>query len=221
MDSYRKTAIIVGILFITATATSILGGLLIASGIDSPDDVLNISTNENQIIIGVLLVLIDALSVIFIAIMMYPLLKKHDETLALGYIGLRIFEGVTFIIGTISILAILTLSQEYATGSLDATNFQALGTLMLGVYDWSWIVGPLIFFALSTLPFYYLLYKSKLIPQWLSGWGLIGGILVTLYGVIAMFGYTPAILAAPIAVQEMVMAVWLIAKGFNTKEIKT
>ena len=220
MDSYRKTAIIVGVLFITATVTSIIGGFLIASVIESPDDLLNVSANENQIILGALFVLIDAIAVIFIAILVYPILKKYNEGLALGYIGLRIFEAVVFIIGVISILAILTLSQKYVAGSLDVSYFQALGTLLLGVYDWTWIVGPLIFFALSTLPFYYLLYQSKLIPQWLSAWGLIGGILVILYGLVAMFGYSPDILAAPIAVQEMVLAVWLIVKGFNLQNIK-
>jgi len=219
MDSYRKTAIIVGVLFITATVTSILGGLLIASVIDSPDDLLNVSGNENQMIVGSLLVLVDAISVVFIAIMMFPILKKHNEGLAPGYVGLRILEAVVFIVGVISILSLLTLSQKYVEGTLDASNFQALGTLLLGVYDWSWVVGPLIFFALSTLPFYYLLYKSKLIPQWLSGWGLIGGILVTLFGLLSMFGISPAILAGPIAVQEMVLAIWLIVKGFNPSVI--
>ncbi len=220
MDSYRKTAIIVGALFITATATSILGGSLISSVIDSPKDFLNVSANENQIVLGCLLVLVDSLAVIFIAILMFPILKKHNEGLALGYVGLRIFEGVVFVIGVISILAILTLSQEYVGGTMDASYFQALVTLLLGVYDWSWLVGPLIFFALSTLPFYYLLYKSRIIPQWLSGWGLIGGILVTLFGLLAMFGFDTTstismFLFLPIAVQEMVLAVWLIVKGFN------
>ncbi len=226
MDSYRKTSIIVGVLFITATVTSILGGSLISSVIDSPDDFLNVSSNENQIIIGCLLVLVDALAVIFIAILVFPILKKYNEGLALGYIGLRIFEGVVFIIGVISILAILTLSQEYVAGTLEAPYSQGLVALLLGVYDWSWLVGPLIFFALSTLPFYYLLYQSKLIPQWLSGWGLIGGILVTLFGLLAMFGFDTTstismFLFLPIAVQEMALAVWLIVKGFNPSEYKS
>lgn len=221
MDLYRKTAIIVGLLFITATATSILGGSLIASIIDSSDDLFNVFENQNQIILGVLFVLIDAIAVIFIAILMHPILKKYNEGLALGYVGLRIFEGVAFFIGSISILTIVTLSQKYDTGLLDATNFRALGTLLLGVYDWSWIVGPLIFFALSTLPFYYLLYQSKIIPQWLSGWGLIAGLLVTLYGLLAMFGFDTASTVAvflflPIAIQEMVLAAWLIIKGFKS-----
>jgi len=218
MNPDRKTAVIVGLLFITATVTSILGGSLIASVIGSPDGLINVSANANQIIIGALLVLIDAISVIFIAILMFPILKKYSEGLALGYVGLRIFEGVAFIIGVISILSILTLGQQYLSGALDASYLQALGALLIGVYDWTWIVGPLIFFALSTLPFYYLLYKSRLIPRWLSGWGFIGGILIIVQGVMAMFGVSSMVdmfLFLPIAVQEMVLAVWLIVKGFG------
>jgi len=226
MYSYRRIAIIVGVLFIIATITSIVGGSLIGSVIDSSDDFLKISENENQIVLGCLLVLVDAFAVIFIAILMFPILKKHSEGLALGYVGLRIFEGVVFIIGVISILAMLTLSQEYISGALDASYFQALVALLLGIYDWSWLVGPLIFFALSTLPFYYLLYQSKLIPQWLSGWGLIGGVLVTLFGLLAMFGFDTTstismFLFLPIAIQEMVLAVWLIVKGFTQQEVKS
>jgi len=222
MNPNRKTAIIVGLLFITATVTSVLGGSLIAFITGSPDGLLNVSANEAQMITGVLLVLVDAIAVAFIAILMFPLLKKQNEALALGYVGLRIFEAVAFIVGAISVLSVVTLAQKHAAGALDVSYFQALGTLLIGVYDWTWIVGPLIFFALSTLPFYYLLYKSRLIPRWLSGWGFVGGVLIIAQGVLAMFGLSSMLemfLFIPIAVQEMVMAVWLIIKGFNPSAI--
>ena len=107
MDFCRKTAIIVGALFITATATSILGGSLIASNIDSSDDLFNVFENQNQIILGVLFVLIDAIAVIFIAILMYPILKKYNEGLALGYVGfrgaLKTFIFLTLVIGWFSL----------------------------------------------------------------------------------------------------------------------
>ena len=222
MNSDKKTAMVVGLLFITATVTSILGGSIITSVVLSPEGLLDVSANANQMIIGALLVLIDAISVIFIAILMFPILKKNNEGLALGYVGLRIFEGVAFVIGVISILSIVTLSQKYAARALEVSLFQALGTLLIGVYDWTWIIGPLIFFALSTLPFYYLLYHSKIIPRWLSGWGFIGGVLIIPSGLLGLFGIdtTSTILMYlffPIMVQEMVLAVWLIIKGFNIK----
>ena len=218
MDPYRKTAIIVGALFITATVAYSLGVIFLDPILGSSDYLTKASENENQVLMGSFLVLIDAISVIFIAMLMFPILKKYNEGLALGYIGLRIFEGIAFIVGAISILSLLTLSQKYLAGTLGVSLFQALGTLLIGVYDWTWIIGPLIFFALSTLPFYYLLYQSKLIPRWLSGWGFIGGVLIIAQGLLAMFGLSSMIdmfLFLPIDVQEMVLAVWLIAKGFK------
>ena len=102
MDSYRKIAIIVGVLFITATVTSVIGGLLIESVISTPDDLVNVSENENKVVLGVLLELIWAASAVGITVFMFSLLKKQNEALALGYIGARIFEGVIATIGAIS-----------------------------------------------------------------------------------------------------------------------
>ena len=223
MDSYRKIAIIVGVLFIAATVTSVLGGLLVESIINSPDDLVNVSENENQVIIGVLLELTWAASAVGITVLMFSLLKKQNEALALGYIGARIFEGVIATIGAISGLLLITLSQEFVkAGAPNATYFQALGALLLGARDLAWWIGPMLVFALSALIFNYLLYQSKLIPRWLSAWGLIGAILLLTEGLVGMFGLTISpFLAAPIAVQEMVLAVWLIVKGFNPQVIKS
>jgi len=221
MDLYRKTAIIVGVLFIAATVTSVIGGLLVESIIDSPDDLVNVSENENQVILGVLLELTWAASAVAITVLMFPILKKQNEGLALGYVGARIFEGVIAVVGAISGLLLITLSQEFViAGAPDATYFQAFGTLLLGARDLAWWIGPMIVFALSALIFNYLLYHSKLIPRWLSVWGFIGATLLLAEGLLGMFDLTiSTFLAAPIAVQEMVLAVWLIVKGFNPSAI--
>ena len=219
MDSNRKTAIIVGVLFIVATVTSLLGGLLIEFIIDAPDDLVNVSENENQVIIGVLLELTIAASVVGITVVMFPFFKKHNESLALGYVGARIFEGVIVTVGAISALLLITLSQEFVNAvAPDATYFQALGTLLLAARDWAFLLVPIVF-GLGALVFYYLLYQSKLIPRWLSVWGLIGATLVLAAGLLGMFGDFLIFLALPIAVQEMVLAVWLIVKGFNSSAI--
>ena len=223
MDSYRKIAIIVGVLFIAATVTSVVGGLLVESIIDSSDDLVNVSENENQVILGVLLELVWAASAVAITVLMFPILKKQNEGLALGYVGARIFEGVIAVVGAISGLLLITLSQEFViAGAPDATYFQAFGTLLLGARDLAWWIGPMIVFALSALIFNYLLYHSKLIPRWLSVWGFIGAALLLAEGLLGMFSLTISpVLAAPIAVQEMALAVWLIVKGFNPQEIKS
>jgi hypothetical protein len=83
------------------------------------------------------------------------------------------------------------------------------------------VIGTLIFLGLGGLPLYYITYQLKLVPRWLSVWGLIGAACVLLYGLISLFDLDPSILAAPIAVQEMVFAVWLIVKGFNLSAIES
>ena len=220
MKSNRKTAVIVGVLFITATVAAIVGGLFILGSLDAPDSLVSVSANESQMLIGVLFELILAGAVVGIGVMMFPIFKKHNETLALGYVGARIFEAVVFVVGVISLLSLLTLSQEYVAGAPDASYFQILGTLLLAVRDWTLLLGGMIFLGLGALMFYYLLYQSKLIPRFLSVWGLLGATLVLLAGFLNIFGYNPGVfLSLPIAVNEMVLAVWLIVKGFKPSAI--
>ena len=103
MDANRKTAIIVGVLFITATVVSSLYYVILDPILDAPDYLIKVSENANQVIIGVLLYLIDCAAVVAIPIMLFPIFKKHNESLALGYVGSRIIESVTLIVGHISL----------------------------------------------------------------------------------------------------------------------
>ena len=219
MKSYRKTAIIVGVLFIIATVASILTIAILGSTLETPLNHITIIENEYQIDLTVLLWLILAVSVTGIGVMMYPILKKYNEGLALGYIGFRLTESICIIISTITLLSILTLSQDYASGTLDTTNYQPMGLLLLALQNWSFEIGTLVFLGLGGLFLYYPLYELKLVPRILSIWGIIGAACVILYGVLSVFGLTADsitlnLLAAPIAIQEMVFAVWLIVKGF-------
>ena len=226
MDSYRKIAIIVGVLFIIATVAPIISGVFLGSISDivggfDPDYLTTVSANENQVIIGAFFYVIMAVAVASIAIVIYPILKKYNETLALGYIGARIVEGVFFIVNIITILTLFTLSQEFVkAGAPDASYFQTLGTLLLAAGDWAYLFGFGLAFILSALILNFVLYKSKLIPRWLSVWGLIGAVLVWVYYLLQPFSINLVeILFIPIAVQEMVFAVWLIVKGFNPSAI--
>jgi len=218
MNSNRKTAIIVGVLFITATVAYSLGVIYLDPILGGSDYLTKASENENQVIIGALLVLIDAVAVAGIAIVIYPILKKHNETLALGYVGARIVESVFFIVNVIFILTLLTLSQEFVkAGAPDASYYQTLGTLLLAAGDWAFLLGFGLAFTLSALILNFLLYQSKLIPRWLSGWGFVGAVLIFAYYLLQFFSINQVeILFLPIAVQEMVFAVWLIIKGFNS-----
>ena len=221
MNSYRKTAIIVGVLFIIATAATMLSLVGTEPILDAPDYLINVSANENQVIIGALFMLIDAVAVSGIAIIIYPILKKYNEVLALGYIGARVVECVLFIIYVIILLSLLTLSQEFVkAGAPDVSYFQTGGTLLLAASDWAFSLGLGLIFTLSALILNYSLYQSKLIPRWLSGWGLVGATLVFALTLLEFFSINlTEILNFPIALQEMVFAVWLIFKGFNSSAI--
>ena len=221
MDSDRKTAIIVGVLFLIATVIIIIGGIFSLS-IYEPDYLTAVSANENQVILGALLEIIATAAIVGIPIAMFPILKKHNEGLALGYVGTRIFEGLTIFLNTIILLSILSLSQEFVnTVTPDASYFQTSGALLLAAREWISILVDFSF-PIGAVIFSYLLYQTKLTPRWLAVLGLIGGALWLTTAPLRMFGFNPEpmdFLALPIAAQEMILAVWLIIKGFNSSEI--
>ena len=222
MNNNIKTARIVGALFIVATVAYSLGVVLLDPFLGGSDYLTNISANKNTLIIGTFLVLIDAVAVAGIAIVLYPVLKKHNETLALGYVGARIGESVLFSVNVITTLTLLTLSQEFVqAGSLDTSYYQTLGTVLLAAGNWAYLLGLGLAFAISAMILNFVLYQSKLIPRWLSCWGFVGAALVFANYLLESFGINPVeILFLPIAVQEMVFAVWLIVKGFNKESMQ-
>jgi len=218
MDSSRKTAIIVGVLFIIATAAPMISIAFIGPIYDA-DYLTAISANENQVLIGVLLLLAMTAAIVSIPIMMFPILKRHNEQLALGYVGARIFEGFFSAVNVINVLSLVSASREFVNAEAAvAVQLQTSGTLILAQFDWCSILLDFPF-TISALVINYLLYKSKLVPTWLSMLGLIGGALWLATTPLRMFDLFPPsleILALIIMVQEMAFAVWLIVKGFNS-----
>ncbi len=227
MNTNRKNARWAGVFYIIATVAPILtiscigflrGGV---AGEPIPDYLVNVSANERQVIIGMLIELTWALAVVGIIVTLFPILKKHNEALALGFFGLRFVEAISTIIHSIILLCLLTLSQEYAAAGIpDASHFQTAGTLFLAAREWTHLIGSGLVWSLSALILNYLLYQSKLIPRWLSVWGLVGAALSFVNYMPEFFGIESIkILFLPIAVQEMVFAVWLIVKGFNSSAL--
>ena len=173
-------------------------------------------------IIGVLLFLTLAASAVDITIAMFPILKKTNESLALGYIAARMFEAIFVIFGAINLVGILALSHEFVNATAPVVSyFETSGALLLEAFAWS---GHLldIPFVLSALILNYMLYKSKLVPKWLSGWGFIGAVVYIVYIFSLLFLPLDVFLifAAPLGIQEMALAAWLIIKGFNSSAIE-
>lgn len=218
---YRKTGALVGALFIIATVTAIAAMVLMGTAFEEPDFLIDLPEIENKVVTAVILELILAISLIGIGALMFPVFKRHGEGLALGYAGLRLTEAIFIIIASVCLLVMLTMGQDYAAGTLDVTNNETMGALLMALREWSFVIGTMVFLGLGALTLNHLFYRSQLIPRWLSVWGLIGGAGVLLYGVLGLFGLdtgaadASTVLAAPIAVQEMVFASYLIIKGFN------
>lgn len=221
MNSEKTTARIVGVLFITASAAPILTALPLGFLIEkAPDFLIQVSTKETQVMIGLILELIWALAVFGVPVMLFPILKKKSEAGAVGFLGLRFIEAVGTLIGSIMLLALVTVSQEFANaGAADASYYQILGDFLLTARDATFMIGPGIIFALSAVVLNYVLYQSQLIPRWLSGWGLIGGTLMVATYLLQLFTIDLEFLFIIIAVQEMAFAVYLIVKGFNSSVI--
>ncbi len=225
MNSYRNNATVAGVLFIIATVLNVLGTSLYNPFLAATDYLIKIAANENQVIIGAILVVISAFASASIAIWLYPVLKKHNEALALGSVGFRVMEGMLYIVGVVGVLSLLTLSQVYVTaGASNASLYQISGTVLLAVENWAGMLG-VIAFTMGGLMYYIVFYQSKLVPRWLSGWGLVAvafslaSALLTILGVLVPLSTVFILFNVLIAVQEMVLAVWLIVKGFNPSVI--
>ncbi len=171
---------------------------------------------------GALFELINHIAVVGIAVAIYPVLRRFSERVALGYVAARSIEAVLFAIGTMHLLTLVTVSQEFvAAGSPPTSHFQTLGSMLLAGHDWDDAALAFTAFSLGALILNYVLYQARLVPRWLSVWGLVGAALILAARMMVIYGLEPSsatqiVLDAPIAVQEMTFAIWLIAKGFNT-----
>jgi hypothetical protein len=212
----RKTAIIVGALFLISYFGVFAGYAFLGPVIDAPDYLVKFHPNKTQVIVGVLLEILNGIAVLGIAVLMYPLLKQQSEGLALGYIGLRVLECGMQVAMDMSPLSLLALSQEYIkAGAPDASSFQTLGALYLAERDAAALM-LLIFFSSGALLFYYLLYQTKLVPRFISVWGVMGlGMIVTMNILEISNMALGMIFALPIMTNEIFVALWLIARGFN------
>lgn len=224
-NANKTTARIVGILYIIGTVAGILSLVFTGPVRNAQDYLMSVPASETRVVVGALFVLMMGLALAMVPVMMFPILRKHNEALALGYVIFRGgLEAVTYLAIATSWLLLVPLSQIYVqAGVLDASNFQALGTLLLEAKEIGSVLT--IVFCLGALIFNYLLYQTKLVPRWLSGWGLIAIVPYLAAGLLAMFGIINAlspiyaILNLPLALQEMVLAIWLIVKGFNSSAL--
>ena len=227
MKSDRNTAIIVGVLFIIATAFLFIGEAFYRPILDSTDYLDLTYPNRSVVIIGILLEFICVLAIPLIPVFLFPVLKKHNEALALAYVVFRAIEAVILIgVAEINKLSLIGISQKYlAQGGGDDSYYHSIGNAIKAATDWGDTAGLLynMVFVVGALILYSVLYKSRLIPRVLSVWGIIAAVGLMIGALLSTFtDISPAmvlLIIIPIGVQEMIMAVWLITKGFTPSSI--
>jgi hypothetical protein len=211
----RTAARWVGVLFVVATAAAIIGGSMIESVLTDAPAVT--AGDELTVVSGVLLELVLVLAVVGIAALLFPVLRRRDEGLALGYLGVRMLEGVLLLVAAVCAMVILTVSD--AAGAAGTAGQGALITFAEVTRDWAYLIGSMVALGVGGIILYSLLLTGRFVPAWLSIWGLLGAVLILARGVLELYGVgfstaLQAALAAPIALNEMVLAVWLIVRGF-------
>ncbi|GAB5400569.1 MAG: hypothetical protein Aureis2KO_21540 [Aureisphaera sp.] len=205
-----------------ATATSSLS-IWITEPIFGAANLLEaFSDKSSQITIAALLMLVDAISVAFIAILLFPILKQKNEGLALGYVGMRIMEGLLFAAHVAAFLAVLSISKDYSVSSVhDVNNFQTIGHSLLMLAEATFDIGLGIVFTISALILNYILFRFALVPRWLSAWGFLGALVTMTIVLLKYFDIkVTEALDFIIGIQEMVFAIWLISKGLKVQEKK-
>jgi hypothetical protein len=218
----RRIAVITGVIFIIATVAALAAGPFIP-GLAGPDFLARFSADTNRVAVAALLGLVAAFASGGIAIAMYPVTRRANTGLALGSVVFRAIEATFYSVEVVILLSLLTLGQQFETaGAAERTVFQAIGNTLVSLRDYAALVGVFAF-CLGALMYYTLFFQSRLLPRWLSGFGIVAILLMATACVLALFSgnritsYIP--LAFPIFLQEMVLAVWLIVKGFNPAAI--
>lgn len=212
-----RAARLTGVLFIIATVADLLGAA-VRPGLTGTDYLSRVSADPDRVAAGALLLLVAAFACAGIALAMYPVLKRTDAGLALGSVVFRALEAVMYMIAVVCLLSLSTLGHASISAGADQTALGAIGGLLLSLREHASLAGVFAF-CVGAFLYYTAFFRSRLIPRWLSGWGIAAIGLMAAASVLALVAGRPVTdyvpLALPIFLQEMVLAVWLITRGFS------
>jgi hypothetical protein len=223
----KKNGLIAGLFFIAATVSAIIGLKLYDPVLATEDYLTTGAQHANQIITGAVSELVLACANIGTGIMLYPYLRRFNESLGLGYVMFRVLEVVMILIGVCSVLGLLSLSQQFTTlGAGNVNEYHAVGGILKAIHNWTFIIGPHFMLGVNTSIYSYVFYRSGMVPASLALLGRIGAALVFVVGILELFGVVTQmslwdiLLSLPVASYEMILAGWLIAKGFNSNAFR-
>jgi hypothetical protein len=217
MTTARKTAIVVGSLFLVQTASYLVGSALIDSAVGAPDDLSNL--DATQVRIGVFLEFVNCAAVVGVGVLLFPVLRKYREGIALGYVGTKIIESAMLLVSALFALLLLPVAQELMTANAaNASQLQSLGTLAMEGYDLAFQLA-MIALGAGSLLLCYILYQARLVPRALAVLGFVGYLALFASGWLEIAGHSASLLYSPGGLFELIFPLWLIVRGFSAPTV--
>ncbi len=227
MNTYRMNAVMTGVLYFLGTVFGVSGGLIggevltsIISGkpLAGVDMLSLVAADSSRITAGAFLTLLMGISLVAMTVFLYPVIRKASKELAMGMVLFRgALEGIFYFVSTLTFLTLVALGKEYITPGADAAVLQSIGNVLYQFENLKAPVGSIIFLIGATC-IYLAFYRTRLIPRWISVWGFIAVAASMASALLNFFHMDPGIgfyLEMVMLPQELVMAVWLIVKGFD------
>jgi hypothetical protein len=231
MNTYRKNAVMTGILYFMGTVFGVLGAVIggevltsIISGkpLAGVDMLGLVAANSSRLTGGAFLTFLMGISLVAMTVFLYPVIGKASKELAMGMLLFRgALEGIFYFVSTLNILTLVAVGNENMAAGADSAVLQSIVNILYQFENLKAPVGSIIFLIGATC-IYLSFYRTRLIPRWLTAWGFIGVATSLAAALLYFFHMDPGIgfyLEMVLAPQEIVMAVWLIAKGFNPSAI--
>jgi hypothetical protein len=223
MNTNKASAIIIGVLFIAATTFYMIGQSIHGPITASSDYLEHVYPDQQTVIAGVLIELIGILAIPMIAVFFYPVLRKYSQVMSLGYLVFRSLEALLLLVVSIYTLSLIHISKGFLglTGA-NGMSYLEIGASVQAMSHWTFLLSVSIVFPLTALMLNAVLYQSRLVPRFISVWGILAAMLLLTGAVVDVFGLLSGIsrsaleviLTVPIAANEIVLALWLIIKGF-------
>jgi len=232
MKTYRMNAVMSGALYFMGTifgftgiavGGEVLTSILSTKPLAGVDRLGLIAANSSQLTWVAFLSLMMGISLTAMTVFLYPIFRKDSKELAMGMLLFRgALEGSFYLVSTLSLLTLFALGNEYVAAGADSAALQSMGNVLSQFQDFSGGAGT-IMFLIGAICLYISFYRTRLIPRWLTIWGLIGVVPYMAYGLLDFFNMDNGIgvyLQMVSMPQELVMGAWLVIKGFNLDAVR-
>jgi uncharacterized protein DUF4386 len=219
-EESRRISLTFGVLYLITFATSIPALYLYQPVLDDPAGYIAGAGHDNRIFLAAFLELLLIIANIGTAVVVYPLLKRENEILAIGYVTARVIECTFILIGILAVLAVVTLQQNPSEGT--QATFGAIAYTLAAIKDWTFLLGPGFVVGVGNgLILGYLMYRSQLVPQRMAMLGLVAGPVLCLSGIAVLFGVDDqggtlqSLATIPEFVWELLLGIYPIVWGFR------